>query len=162
MREPSCFCAVFVYVFRAALKAYLTSLIPSTTTPGPSTPPTNSRRTKQYIYICIDYILFMYILYYIYTVYINKKSLPDTHLKTRNKVFWKNINRPWPIHVGKSGSLMAFMDTGDYFFGLRYLRIRICLWCKIKFPNKSKQMYWPIWVFFGLFTFPFWVLFSTK
>ncbi len=34
--------------FRAALKAYLASVIPSTTTPGPGTPPANSRRTKQF------------------------------------------------------------------------------------------------------------------
>ncbi len=46
-------------IFRVALKSYLTSLTPSTTTPGPGTPPTNSQRTKQYIY--------RYILYHIYT-----------------------------------------------------------------------------------------------
>jgi hypothetical protein len=33
---------------RAALKVYLASVIPSTTTPGPGTPPANSRRTKQF------------------------------------------------------------------------------------------------------------------
>jgi hypothetical protein len=37
------FCA-----FRVAWKAYLTSKTPSTTTPGPGAPPTNSRRTKQF------------------------------------------------------------------------------------------------------------------
>jgi hypothetical protein len=31
-------------VFRAAWKAYLTSKTPSTTTPGPGTPPANSQR----------------------------------------------------------------------------------------------------------------------
>jgi hypothetical protein len=30
------------------LKAYLASVIPSTTTPGLVTPPANSRRTKQF------------------------------------------------------------------------------------------------------------------
>jgi hypothetical protein len=35
-------------LFQAALKAYWASLIPSTTTPGPGTPPANSRRTKQF------------------------------------------------------------------------------------------------------------------
>jgi hypothetical protein len=35
-------------LFRAALKAYLTSVILSTTTPGLGTPPANSRRTKQF------------------------------------------------------------------------------------------------------------------
>jgi hypothetical protein len=35
-------------LFRAALKVYLASVIPSTTTPGPGTPPANSRRTKQF------------------------------------------------------------------------------------------------------------------
>jgi hypothetical protein len=35
-------------LFRAALKVYLTSVIPSTTTPGPDAPPANSRRTKQF------------------------------------------------------------------------------------------------------------------
>jgi hypothetical protein len=33
---------------RAAWKAYLTSMTPSTTTPGLGTPPANSRRTKQF------------------------------------------------------------------------------------------------------------------
>jgi hypothetical protein len=33
-------------IFRAALKAYLASMTPSTTTPGPGAPPANSRRTK--------------------------------------------------------------------------------------------------------------------
>jgi hypothetical protein len=41
------FFAVFVY-FGAALKVYLASVIPSTTTPRPGTPPANSRRTKQF------------------------------------------------------------------------------------------------------------------
>jgi hypothetical protein len=36
------------HLFRAALTAYLASVIPSTTTPGPGTPPANSRRTKQF------------------------------------------------------------------------------------------------------------------
>jgi hypothetical protein len=36
------------HLFRAALKAYLASVIPSTTTPGLGTPPTNSQRTKQF------------------------------------------------------------------------------------------------------------------
>jgi hypothetical protein len=35
-------------LFQAALKAYLASVIPSTTTPGPGTPPANSRPTKQF------------------------------------------------------------------------------------------------------------------
>ncbi len=35
-------------LFRVALKGYLASVIPSTTTPGPGTPPANSRRTKQF------------------------------------------------------------------------------------------------------------------
>jgi hypothetical protein len=35
-------------LFRAALKVYLVSVIPSTTTPGQGTPPANSRRTKQF------------------------------------------------------------------------------------------------------------------
>jgi hypothetical protein len=35
-------------LFRAALKAYLASVIPSTTTSGPGTPPGTSRRTKQF------------------------------------------------------------------------------------------------------------------
>jgi hypothetical protein len=35
-------------LFRAALKSYLASVIPSTTTPGPGTPPINSRCTKQF------------------------------------------------------------------------------------------------------------------
>jgi hypothetical protein len=63
-------------IFQAALKSYLPSLTPSTTTPGLGTPPANSRRTKQFlshphdllyhIYIYIKY----YILYYIYYIYI--------------------------------------------------------------------------------------------
>jgi hypothetical protein len=36
------------HVFRAAWKAYLTSKTPSTTTPGPGTPPANSQHTKQF------------------------------------------------------------------------------------------------------------------
>ncbi len=35
-------------LFRGALKVYLFSVIPSTTTPGPRAPPANSRRTKQF------------------------------------------------------------------------------------------------------------------
>jgi hypothetical protein len=35
-------------LFQAALKIYLASVIPSTTTPGPGTPPANSLRTKQF------------------------------------------------------------------------------------------------------------------
>ncbi len=35
-------------IFRAAGKAYLTSITLSTTTPGPGTPPANSRRTNQF------------------------------------------------------------------------------------------------------------------
>jgi hypothetical protein len=35
-------------LFQAALKAYLASVIPSTTTPGPGTPPANSWCTKQF------------------------------------------------------------------------------------------------------------------
>ncbi len=53
-------------IFRAALKSYLTSLTPSTTTPGPGTPPAN--RTKEYIYIYyLLYIIYytLYIIYYI-------------------------------------------------------------------------------------------------
>ncbi len=48
------FCAIFVpflrcfCTFRAAWKAYLTSMTPSTTTPGPGTLPANSRCTKQF------------------------------------------------------------------------------------------------------------------
>jgi hypothetical protein len=34
--------------FWAAVKAYLTSITPSTTTPGPGAPPANCRRTKQF------------------------------------------------------------------------------------------------------------------
>jgi hypothetical protein len=48
------FCWPFLHCFhkfRASLKSYLTSLTPSTTTPGLGTPPDNSWRTKQYIYI---------------------------------------------------------------------------------------------------------------
>jgi hypothetical protein len=56
-------------IFRAALKSYLTSLTPSTTTPRLGTPPANSRRTKQNIYI---YYIYIYIIYYIlYIVYYN-------------------------------------------------------------------------------------------
>jgi hypothetical protein len=35
-------------IFQAALEAYLASMTPSTTTPGPGAPPANSRRTKQF------------------------------------------------------------------------------------------------------------------
>jgi hypothetical protein len=38
----------FRRVFRVAWKAYLTSMNLSSTTPGPGTPPVNSRRTKQF------------------------------------------------------------------------------------------------------------------
>ncbi len=37
------------HTFRAALKAYLSSLTPSTTTPWLGTPSANSRRTKQFL-----------------------------------------------------------------------------------------------------------------
>jgi hypothetical protein len=36
------------HLFRAALKVYLASVIPSTTTPGPGTPAANSQFTKQF------------------------------------------------------------------------------------------------------------------
>ncbi len=36
------------HLFRAVLRAYLASVIPSTTTPGPGTPPANSWRTKKF------------------------------------------------------------------------------------------------------------------
>ncbi len=52
------------------LNYYLTFLTPSTTTPGPGTPPANIRPTKQYIYIYyILYIMYytLYSIYYIYT-----------------------------------------------------------------------------------------------
>jgi hypothetical protein len=45
--QNSPFFAVF-RLFRVALKVYLASVIPSTTTPGPGTPPANSRCTKQF------------------------------------------------------------------------------------------------------------------
>jgi hypothetical protein len=35
-------------IFQAALKAYLASMTPSTSTPGPGAPPANSQRTKQF------------------------------------------------------------------------------------------------------------------
>jgi hypothetical protein len=38
-----CFC-----LFRTAVKVYMTSRKLSTTTPGPGTPPANSRRAKQF------------------------------------------------------------------------------------------------------------------
>jgi hypothetical protein len=65
--ETGYFCAVFVYSGQL-WKAYMTSLTPSTTTPGPGTPPANSRCTKQYIYIYIYIIIKYYILYIIYYI----------------------------------------------------------------------------------------------
>jgi hypothetical protein len=61
-------------IFRVALKSHLTSMTPSTTTPGLGIPPTNSRCTKQYIFIyyvlyIIYNILYLYIRYY--KLYIN-------------------------------------------------------------------------------------------
>jgi hypothetical protein len=44
--KPPFFCRF--HTFRAAWKAYLTSITLSTTTPGPGTPPARSRRTKQF------------------------------------------------------------------------------------------------------------------
>ncbi len=35
-------------LFRTAVKVYMTSMKLSTTTPGPGTPPANSRRAKQF------------------------------------------------------------------------------------------------------------------
>jgi hypothetical protein len=57
-------------IIQAALKANLTSLTLSTTTPGPGpgTPPANSRRTKQFL--SHPHGLIYYILYYIYYIYI--------------------------------------------------------------------------------------------
>ena len=46
MRETGRFFAVFGYF--VLLKAYMTPMNHSTTTPGPGTPPASSRRTKQY------------------------------------------------------------------------------------------------------------------
>jgi hypothetical protein len=45
-RETARFFAVFCYF--VLLKVYVTSRNLSTTTPGPGTPPTSSRRTKQF------------------------------------------------------------------------------------------------------------------
>ncbi len=59
-------------IFRAALKAYLTSLTPSTTTPCPGIPPANSQRTKQFFSHPhgLIYILYYFILLYMLYIYI--------------------------------------------------------------------------------------------
>ncbi len=55
-----CFC-----IFRVALKAYLTSLSSSTSTPKPGTPlPIVGPPSRIYIYIYILYIIY-YVMYYI-------------------------------------------------------------------------------------------------
>ncbi len=68
--------ACHFHIFRAALKAFSTSLTPSTTTPRPGTLPANSRGTKQFlshphgpIYI---YYIWYTILYYICDIYISE------------------------------------------------------------------------------------------